>query len=85
MNNSLDEIDKDNALETVRKSFAGLSSELADAVKMFGLNNQTAYYQYCPMANDNAGAYWLSQYKEIKNPYLGAKMPTCGSIKEVLK
>ena len=82
---SLDEIDKSNALDPVRKSFAGLSSEMADAIKMFGLKNKTVYYQYCPMADYNQEAYWLNQFEEIKNPYLRAKMPTCGETKEILK
>ena len=30
------------------------------------------------MAFDNKGAYWLSEEKEIRNPYFGSKMLTCG-------
>ena len=30
-------------------------------------------------------ATWLSETKEIKNPYLGKKMPTCGEVKEEMK
>ncbi len=37
------------------------------------------------MANDGKGAIWLSEVKEIKNPYLGSKMPDCGSVKETIK
>jgi hypothetical protein len=36
------------------------------------------------MANNDKGAYWLSQIKEIQNPYMGQKMPNCGEIKKVL-
>jgi hypothetical protein len=28
---------------------------------------------------------WLSEIKEVKNPYFGAEMPTCGTIEEVIK
>ncbi|MDA3616674.1 DUF3347 domain-containing protein [Polluticaenibacter yanchengensis] len=38
--------------------------------------NQTIYYQYCPMKK----SYWLSKEKEIKNPYYGASMLTCGKV-----
>ncbi len=60
------------------------SSSLFSLVKAFGANNQTAYYQRCPMANDNKGAYWISLEKEIKNPYYGEKMLKCGENKETL-
>jgi len=36
------------------------------------------------MARDGAGAYWLSATKEIKNPYYGDAMLTCGETKEVI-
>jgi hypothetical protein len=34
------------------------------------------------MYENGKGAVWISEYKEIKNPYLGTKMLTCGSIKK---
>jgi hypothetical protein len=36
------------------------------------------YYQYCPMKK----AYWLSLEKQIKNPYYGSAMLTCGNVAE---
>ena len=36
------------------------------------------------MANDNNGADWISKEKEIKNPYYGDEMLTCGSILETI-
>ena len=42
------------------------------------------YYQYCPMAFNNKGAYWMSQDREIKNPYFGDKMLECGSLEDSL-
>ena len=38
------------------------------------------YHDHCPMAQDNKGAMWLSETKEIRNPYFGDKMMTCGSV-----
>ncbi len=35
---------------------------------------------YCPMALDGAGAYWLQRGDEVRNPYYGASMLSCGSI-----
>jgi hypothetical protein len=37
------------------------------------------------MVNNNQGAFWLSNEKEIKNPYFGDMMLKCGSIKETLQ
>ncbi len=36
--------------------------------------------QYCPMAFEGKGAYWLSNSKEIRNPYYGDKMLKCGVV-----
>jgi hypothetical protein len=45
----------------------------------------TVYYQFCPMAMDGKGANWLSKDKEIKNPYYGSQMLSCGKTVETLK
>ena len=47
--------------------------------------SETLYVQKCPMANSNKGAIWLSTEKEIKNPYYGDDMLTCGSVIEEIK
>ena len=52
---------------------------------MFGLANKTAYYQFCPMANNDKGAYWFSETEEIRNPYFGDTMMGCGETKETIK
>ena len=45
---------------------------------------KTVYYQFCPMAINNKGAYWLSELKSIRNPYFGEQMMNCGETKETL-
>ncbi|MEB0248547.1 MULTISPECIES: DUF3347 domain-containing protein [unclassified Mucilaginibacter] len=67
-----------------REHFEMLSQDMVDLVKLFGAG-QPLYVDHCPMYNNNKGADWLSETKAIKNPYLGTKMPTCGSVKEELK
>ncbi len=67
-----------------RLNFVFLSTVMVKSVKAIGYDNQKLYVDYCPMANNNKGAYWLSQVKEIQNPYLGQKMPTCGEVKKEL-
>ncbi len=67
-----------------REHFEMLSQDMYDLVKSFD-KTQTLYKDFCPMANDKKGAFWISETKEIKNPYLGKKMPTCGEVKEEIK
>jgi hypothetical protein len=67
-----------------REHFDMLSKDMYDLVKSIK-PSQTLYKDHCPMYNDNKGADWLSEVKEIKNPYLGKKMPDCGEVKEEIK
>lgn len=71
-------------IEHQREHFEMLSRDIYDLVKAFG-GGQALYKDYCPMYNNEKGATWISEIKEIKNPYLGKKMSTCGSVKEELK
>lgn len=68
-------------LEHQREHFVLLSKDVNDLITMFG-SNRKLYQDYCPMANDGKGAIWISEVKDIKNPYQGSKMLTCGSVKK---
>ena len=70
-------------LEHQREHFEMLSGDMYDMVKAFG-GGMVLYKDFCPMYGDK-GAFWLSEIKEIKNPYFGKQMPTCGSVKEEIK
>ncbi|MEJ8843407.1 DUF3347 domain-containing protein [Lacibacter sp. H375] len=67
-----------------RSHFILMSEDMYSLVKTFGAG-RPVYHDHCPMANDNKGAMWISEIKEVKNPYFGAKMLTCGSVEEVIK
>jgi hypothetical protein len=67
-----------------REHFEILSKDIYDLVKAFG-PGRVLYKDFCPMYNDGKGAFWLSETKEIANPYLGKSMPTCGNVQEELK
>lgn len=84
MQNSLSEIQSADDIEAQRKSFSTLSDHLYKSVKAFGLGGKEAFYEFCPMAFNNEGAYWLSDQAKIRNPYFGDKMLTCGEVKEKL-
>lgn len=71
-------------IEEQRNQFDFLSQALIKSVKVFGIGEATLYVQHCPMANDNEGADWLSDVEEIRNPYFGDKMLTCGLVKTTI-
>ncbi|MBT8310164.1 MAG: DUF3347 domain-containing protein, partial [Bacteroidia bacterium] len=67
-----------------RSHFKHLSSHLTKAVRLFGVNEKV-YVQFCPMADNNNGAYWLSKEEKVINPYFGDAMLTCGEVKQVIE
>jgi hypothetical protein len=68
-----------------RMLFVVLSDEMTVLIKANKLSSGAIYLEYCPMANNNEGAYWLSNEKEIRNPYFGDMMLKCGSVKETVQ
>lgn len=78
LNKAVDKLAKAKGLEKQRAVFNEVSTTLWQIVKSADKLNAPVYYQYCPMKK----AYWLSDEKEIKNPYYGAAMLNCGSISE---
>jgi len=67
-----------------REHFSSLSKEVYELVKAFGAG-RIIYHDHCPMYDENKGAMWLSELKDVKNPYYGAEMLTCGTVEEVIK
>lgn len=82
---SLLQIHSEKEIGLQREAFNHLSNNLYKTIDAFGLNAHEVYYQYCPMAFNNAGGYWLSDEKAIRNPYFGEMMLTCGEVKNILK
>ena len=72
-------------ISTQRISFAEFNNAFYESIKAFGLHQGMIYYQYCPMANGDKGAYWLSNIEEIANPYFGDEMLKCGETRETIK
>ncbi len=84
LNNQIRQIASSSVLEEQRILFSDFNLLYYKAVRNFGLMAKTVYYQFCPMANNGAGAYWLSETLDIRNPYYGEEMLTCGETKETL-
>ena len=66
----------------LRKHFEQVSTEVIFLTENYGVNQDLVYKDYCPMAFNNKGAYWLSETEDITNPYFGASMLACGEVKQ---
>lgn len=84
MNKYLEKIRSSSNIEKQRTAFSHVSDALYKSIKAFGVGSAKVYYQFCPMAMDGDGAYWMSEIEEIKNPYFGSKMMKCGRTVEEL-
>ncbi|GAA4465104.1 hypothetical protein GCM10023189_45280 [Nibrella saemangeumensis] len=73
-------ISKTTDVDLQREQFEALSTNMIALAK--ATKPAKAYVQYCPMAAGGKGASWLSDKKEVRNPYYGDKMLKCGSVKE---
>jgi Cu(I)/Ag(I) efflux system membrane fusion protein len=77
-------IAKAQNIEDMRRAFLTLSDAFIAWASRLSVAEDTLYVQYCPMANNNKGGYWLSREKNIQNPYFGSNMLRCGSVKQTL-
>jgi Cu(I)/Ag(I) efflux system membrane fusion protein len=77
-------IQESKDIEVQRKNFSDFNNAFYRLIKSFGLEGQKVYYQFCPMAFNDKGAFWLSSDEEISNPYFGDVMLRCGEVKEVI-
>lgn len=75
---------KDETCEQQRIAFEIVSRAVYGMAKASGLKNARVYHQYCPMAFNDKGAFWLSDNSEIQNPYFGKKMLECGEVTDSL-
>lgn len=84
INVSVDALLQEKDLEAKRKEFEIISDALWSLTRTVQYQGGTVYYQFCPMAFNNKGAYWLSNSNQIRNPYFGDKMLKCGSTQDSL-
>ncbi|MBP41707.1 MAG: efflux transporter periplasmic adaptor subunit [Aequorivita sp.] len=77
-------ISETSDIKLQRNHFKHLSSHLINAVQLFGVNEKV-YLEFCPMADNNKGAFWLSKEEKVINPYFGDAMLTCGEVKQIIE
>ncbi|HSB94133.1 MAG TPA: DUF3347 domain-containing protein [Flavitalea sp.] len=82
IHSSAEALQKETSLEEKRKEFETISDALWSLTRTVKYDGAKVYYNHCPMAFDNKGAYWLSSSSKIENPYFGDKMPNCGSVED---
>lgn len=74
-----------SSCEPQRIYFKYLSDNIFNLAKKVNATNLNLYHQYCPMAMNEKGAWWLSTTTAVENPYFGTKMLTCGEVVDTLK
>lgn len=84
LDTSSNEISKIINIKEQRIRFITLSNAMTKSIETFGIN-QKVYKQFCPMANSDIGAIWLSKENEIMNPYFGEAMLKCGTIEKIIE
>jgi membrane fusion protein, copper/silver efflux system len=81
----LEEIANTSDLKTARESFVGLSAIMIEAVQRYGTTGAgNLNVASCPMADNDKGADWLQLGDDIRNPYFGSDMLTCGEVMDTL-
>lgn len=73
---------QESGLEEKRKEFESMTDPMWSLTRTVRYDGAKVYYQYCPMAFNDRGAYWLSRETDIRNPYFGDKMLKCGSVED---
>jgi hypothetical protein len=73
-------ISESASIDHQREHFASLSKNMYAVLKAIKVNTATIYWQYCPMKK----SAWLSDVKDIENPYYGSEMANCGKTTETL-
>jgi len=71
-------------IENKRKDFELITDALYNLIRTVKYSGKKVYYNFCPMAFNDKGAYWMSTESEIRNPYFGNKMLTCGNVTDSL-
>lgn len=85
INDSVASVRKGSDIAGTRKAFDIISKTIIAAVTKMGADAGKPIFElFCPMAFDNRGAFWLQTDQEIRNPYFGAQMLSCGEVRRKL-
>ncbi|MCJ7466343.1 MAG: efflux RND transporter periplasmic adaptor subunit [Maribacter sp.] len=85
LKNTMQQLANLKTIAEVRKAFQQISNDMISLENVFRPYGETTYVIHCPMADSNKGGDWLSTSKEIRNPYFGHSMLTCGEVIKEIK
>lgn len=77
----------------MRQDFRMVGENIYPLLKTIHYEGKTLYWQNCPMAfGEDKGASWISNTREVVNPYLGVNHPEfkatmlhCGEVEDSIK
>lgn len=81
MMEAVNEAEDSSDIKAFRSAFKNISTELITALENQGYEGNL-FKQYCPMYE--GGSTWISDSEEIKNPFYGSQMHSCGETVEEL-
>lgn len=84
LHDHLVEIMNSDDIENQRKAFKPFSEALIETIKSLGTGKNKVFIQFCPMADNDSGAFWLSSEEKIMNPYFGDMMLHCGEVTDTI-
>ena len=74
-----------DGIAIIRAQFLAASDALILLADNFGSPGKTLRVDWCPMADHDRGAYWVSEASDkegIRNPYFGDAMLNCGETRK---
>ncbi|MBZ0257652.1 efflux RND transporter periplasmic adaptor subunit [bacterium] len=74
-----------NNIDEARQAFKKIADVMIQSYQKYGTQNDKAYVIHCPMAMNNQGADWLQWQLEVRNPYFGDAMLTCGELQKTIE
>ena len=80
INDAARHFNQDPGIAERRRKLEQLTDLVWNLARSVRYTGGVVYYQFCPMAFDNKGAYWLSNENVVLNPYFGQEMLTCGRV-----
>lgn len=82
---TLPALQQSESIEEFRVAFEPLTDRFIEAILMVGMApGEPVYRVHCPMAFDFQGADWVQTDQEVRNPYFGSEMFSCGTVEEAL-
>jgi Cu(I)/Ag(I) efflux system membrane fusion protein len=66
-------------IESAQNDFAPFSTAVADVARANHIHHREGLHLFqCPMAPEIGTGRWLQRSSELKNPFFGSRMLTCG-------